>query len=138
MGAGLGMDGDDVRARLDEGFDIGIDRGDHQMDVHHALDVLADGRASGRAESDVGDVMAVHDVDMDPIAALGLDGAAFGAEIGEIGGKDRRGDLDAAVEGFHGRFLKSGPADRRCGSLSPRRASVLRRAARGEGIGFVA
>ncbi len=44
MRAGLGMDGDDIGARLDEGFDIGVDRRDHQMHVHHALDVLADAR----------------------------------------------------------------------------------------------
>jgi hypothetical protein len=39
------------------------------------------------------------------VAALRLDGAAFGAEIGEIGREDGGGDLDLAVEGLHGGCL---------------------------------
>ena len=36
--------------------------------------------------------MAVHDIDMDPVGAGGVDGPDFLAELGEIGGEDRRGD----------------------------------------------
>jgi hypothetical protein len=40
--------------------------------------------------------MAIHHIDMDPVRALIFDRAAFGTEIGEIGGKYRRGDLYGA------------------------------------------
>jgi hypothetical protein len=36
--------------------------------------------------------MAVHDVDMDPVGAGGIDRAHFLAQLRKIGGKDRRGD----------------------------------------------
>ncbi len=99
--AGLEMGGDDIGAGSREGLDIGIDRRDHQMHVHDALDVRPDCGAHRRTEGEVRHEMAVHYIDMHPVAALGLDGAAFGAEIGEIGGEDRGGDLDTAIEG-HG------------------------------------
>ena len=41
--------------------------------------------------------MAVHDVDMDPVGAGGIDRADFLAELGEIGGEDRRGDNERAL-----------------------------------------
>ena len=46
MRARLGVDGDDVRAGLDETFDIGIDRCDHQMHVERPL--VCGGCAAGR------------------------------------------------------------------------------------------
>ena len=36
--------------------------------------------------------MAVHDVDVDPVGAGLVDRAHFLAELGEVGGQDRRGD----------------------------------------------
>jgi hypothetical protein len=47
--------------------------------------------------------MPVHHVDMHPVRALVLDRPDLGAEIGEIGGQDRRGDLHGTVEG-HGQL----------------------------------
>ena len=41
--------------------------------------------------------MAVHDVDMDPVGAGGVDRADFLAELREIGGEDRRGDNERAM-----------------------------------------
>jgi hypothetical protein len=40
--------------------------------------------------------MAVHDVDMDPVGAGGIDRANLFAELCEIGGEDRRGDNERA------------------------------------------
>ncbi len=102
MGTGLQMGGDHIRPGIGEGLDIGIDRRNHQMHVHHGGDVLADGFAQGRAKGQVGHEMPVHDIDMHPIGPLGLDRLNFTSEIGEIGGQDRRRDLDGAVEGHGG------------------------------------
>ena len=41
--------------------------------------------------------MAVHDVDMDPVGAGGIDRAHFLAQFREIGGQDRRGDHERAM-----------------------------------------
>jgi hypothetical protein len=41
--------------------------------------------------------MTVHDIDMDPVGAGGIDRAHFLAELGEIGGEDRRGDDEWAL-----------------------------------------
>ena len=43
--------------------------------------------------------MAVHDVDMDPVGAGGVDRAHLLAELGEIGGEDRRCDNQRAWHG---------------------------------------
>ena len=45
-----------------------------------------------RADRQIGDEMAVHDVDVDPVGAGRVDRADFLAELREIGGQDRRGD----------------------------------------------
>ena len=41
--------------------------------------------------------MAVHDVDMDPVGAGGVDRAHLLAELGEVGGQDRWGDGERAM-----------------------------------------
>ena len=98
---GLEMRGQHIRAGLGIGVDIGIDRGDHQVHVHHGLDVRADRLAERRAEGEVRHEMPVHHVDMDPVRALRLDRLDLLPEVGEIGREDRRGDLDGTVKG-HG------------------------------------
>ena len=90
--AGFGMDGDDVRAGLGEGVEERIDRRDHQVDVERLLRVRPERLHHRRADREVGDEMAVHHVDMDPVGAGLVDRAHFLAEPGEIGGEDRRGD----------------------------------------------
>ena len=101
MRPGLDMGGDHVGPRLGIGLDIGVDRRDHQMHVHDRLDMRAERLDRRGAEGQVRHEMPVHHVDMDPVGALRLDGADLGPEIGEIGGQDRWGDLDRAVE-IHG------------------------------------
>ena len=101
MRAGFDMHGDDVGARLGEGFEIGIARRDHQMHVERLLGVGPDRFDDIRADRNVGHEMAVHDVDMDPVGAGGIDRADLLAELGEIGGEDRRGDDERTVHGVH-------------------------------------
>src|SRR3546814_758740 len=90
----LGMDGDRVRARLGEGFEIRIDRRDHQMDVEGLAGVGAQRLHHRRADRDVGDEMPVHHVDMDPVGARAVDRAYFLSEFREIGGEDRWSNTD--------------------------------------------
>ena len=95
---GLGMDGDDVGARLGEGVEEGIDRRDHQMDVERLGGVRPKRLHHRRADREVGHEMAVHHVDVDPVGAGLVDRAHFLAELGEVGGEDRGGDDGAAME----------------------------------------
>ena len=86
----LRMHSDDVRARLGEGLEKGIDRGDHQMDVERLGGVWAQRLHHCRAKGDVGHEMPVHHVDMNPVGTGGIDRAHFLAQAGEVGRKDRR------------------------------------------------
>ncbi len=52
-----------------------------------------------RAEGDVGDEMTVHDVEVDPVGAGGVDGGDLGAQPGEIGGQDGGGDAQGLNHG---------------------------------------
>jgi hypothetical protein len=62
--------------------------------VDRRLDaMLAQGLAHQRADSQVGHVMVVHDVEMHDIRACGEHVIDFFAEPREIGGQDRRGYL---------------------------------------------
>ena len=90
--ARFGMDGDDVGAGLGEGVEEGVDRRDHQMDVERLGRVRAERLHHRRADGDVRDEMAVHDVDVDPVGAGLVDRAHLLAEPREIGGQDRGGD----------------------------------------------
>ena len=94
---GFDVHGDDVGAGLCEGFEIRIARRDHQVHIERLFGVAADRLHHIRADGDVGNEMAVHDVDMDPVGAGGIDRAHFLAELGEIGGEDRRGDDERAM-----------------------------------------
>ena len=88
----LGMDGDDVGAGLGESVEEQVDRRNHQMDVERLRRVRAERFHHARADGEVGNEMAVHHVDVDPVGARLVDRADFLAELGEVGGEDRRGD----------------------------------------------
>ena len=103
------MQADVVGAGVDEGVQIGIDRRDHQVDVERQFGVLAQGRQHGRAEADVRDEMAVHDVQMQPIGAGGFDSADLLPQPAEIGGEQAGGNGDVPRLGSsHGMFLDTG------------------------------
>src|SRR5690606_14074192 len=115
----LGVDGDDVGAGAREGSDVGIDRGDHQVAVEHLGGQRAQRRHHQRPDGEVGDEMAVHDVDVDIVGATLVDGPDLLAEAGEIGGEDRGGDANgwgrhgvlSAALGMGGAYPFGGSAD---------------------------
>jgi len=83
VGAGLGEVGDEV---------VGVF--DHHVAVERESGDLAEGLDHGRAEGDVGDEVAVHDVDVDDGAATALGGCDFVGEMGEVGGEDGECQFD--------------------------------------------
>jgi hypothetical protein len=85
MWAGFGMDGDAVRARLGEGFQIAVRAIDHQMRIDGAVADLPDGGDHTRAEADIGHEGAVHHVQVQPVGARGLNGTGLLVEPAEIG-----------------------------------------------------
>ena len=85
---GLHMGGDHICARLRKGLDVAVHRRNHEVDIHHAFDVWADGSAGSRAKGDVGHEMPVHHIHVDPVRALPLNCGTFCAEIGKVCGKD--------------------------------------------------
>ena len=86
----LGMDRDVVASRLGKGFEIRIARRNHQMGVENLFGVRAHRLDDVGTIGNVGDEMAVHHVEMDPVGAGGIDGAHLFAEFGKVGRQDRR------------------------------------------------
>ena len=71
----------------------------HQVDVEErARGGLAQGGAQGRAESEVGDELIVHHVQVQPVGAGGQGAPGVAAELGEVGGQQGCGD-DGLVHG---------------------------------------
>jgi nucleoside-diphosphate-sugar epimerase len=75
VGRGLGVDDDPVRPGLGERLQVGVDRGDHQVRVEALGRAGADRAHDVGPEADVRDEVAVHDVEVDPVGAGGVDGA---------------------------------------------------------------
>ena len=92
MRAGFRMHADMIGTCLGKGGDVGIDRGDHQMHVQLHRGMRAQGFDDQRAEGDVGDEMAVHDIQMQPFRAGALHRFGFFAQAGEISGQKAGGD----------------------------------------------
>ena len=87
----LDVDRDDVGAGLGERLEVGIARRDHQVDVEGLLAcAVCSAFTTSGPMRDVGDEMAVHHVDMDPVGTGAVDGAQFLAQLGKVGGQDRR------------------------------------------------
>lgn len=97
MRAGFDMHGDDVGACLGEGFEIGIARRDHEMDVERLLGDGPQRLHDVGADGDVRHEMPVHHVDMDPVGAGRLDGADLFAEAREVRRQDGGRDQERAV-----------------------------------------
>ncbi len=90
------MHGDVIAAGFGECFEIGIGRRDHQMRVEDLLCVRAYRLDDIGAVGNVGDEMAVHHVEMDPVGAGRIDGADLLAQSGKIRRQDRRRDDEGA------------------------------------------
>ena len=86
------MDDDPVGAGLGERLEVRVDRRDHQVRVETFCAVWPDRADELRPETDVGDEMPVHHVQMDPVGPGRVDGADLLAKPCEVGGKDRRSD----------------------------------------------
>ncbi len=97
MRAGFGVHGDDVGAGFGERLQIGIAGLDHQMDVEDLIAVRAQRLHDIGADGDVGHEMAVHHIDMDPVASGVVDCAHLFAEAREICRQDGRRDNDRAL-----------------------------------------
>jgi hypothetical protein len=82
------MDGDGIRAGLEEARQIMIRMLDHEMHVERELRVFTDGRDDRGPEGNVIDEMAIHDVEMKPIRARFFDAVDLGFKVREIRGKD--------------------------------------------------
>ncbi len=92
MGAGLGMEGDDIGTGLRETFQIGIDRCNHQVNVEDLPGVRAQGLHHHRADGDIGHEMPVHHIDMHPIGARRINRAHLFTQPRKVGGKNGGGN----------------------------------------------
>ena len=90
--AGLRVDRQDRRPGLGEGGNIGIDRGDHQVDVERQPGMRLECLEHDRAYGDVGHEMPVHHVDMDEIRTSTGDCRHLAAQRRKVGRENRRGD----------------------------------------------
>ena len=81
----LGMEGDEIGARLGEVGHQAVDRTHHEVHIDGDGDVGADRLADQRADGEVGDEMVVHHVEMQQIGTSGLHRPDLLAEPGEIG-----------------------------------------------------
>jgi len=82
--------GDDVGAGLGEVGNDPVDGLDHQVHVDRRGCQRADGGTDKGADGQVGDVMVVHDIEVNPVGAGGEDVDHLIAKPGEIGGKNTR------------------------------------------------
>ena len=86
MGTGFWMNGNYVSPGLGERIEEWINRRDHQVNVERLWRVRAKRFHDPWPDGEIGDEMAVHDVDMDPVAACVVDRAHFLAKFREVGG----------------------------------------------------
>ena len=98
MAAGVGVEADQIGPRLRKSSRQGVDRLHHQMHIDRnrlaccgfgvRLECLADHGAEGQ----IGDVMVVHHVKVDPVGTGGDDGLDLLTQAGKVGGKYGGGD----------------------------------------------
>ena len=96
MRSRLGMDGQAIGAGGGEIGEIGVGRRDHQMDVEGLRRDMPDRLHHLRTEGNIRHEMAVHDVDVDDVAAGRHDVADRFAEPREIAGENGGEDFQRA------------------------------------------
>ncbi len=84
MWSGFGMDGDDVRTSIGKCLDIGIHWRNHEMNIHDGFDMGPKGLHHSWANGDVGHIMAIHHIHMNPIAASFFNRPNLFTKPGEI------------------------------------------------------
>ena len=90
---GLGVEGDVGGAGVDEVGDGGVNGADHEVDVDGGGNtVVTEGLADHGADGQVGNVVVVHDVEVDDVGTGLEDVVDLLAELGKVGGEDGGGD----------------------------------------------
>ncbi len=89
---GFGVDGDEIGAGFGEGVDVEMRVVEHQVDVEKEFRAFAKGGDGGGAEGEVGDEMAIHDVDVEPAEGKLLDELGAGDEVAVISGENGRSE----------------------------------------------
>jgi len=93
------VEGDVGGAGFDEVADDAVDRADHQVHVdRRGNTVLAQGGADHRANGQVGNVVVVHDIEVDDVGTRSQYLVDVFTQAGEIGGEDGGGNS----VGLHG------------------------------------
>ena len=85
---------DDVGTGFGELRDNGIHRFHHEMNVYWSACVGPDGLTDHGSDCQVGDIVIVHDVEVDPVGARVDDIADFLSQAGEIGGEQAGRNTD--------------------------------------------
>ena len=83
-------------------------KGSLAVGMTRPADMRADLGDNGGSKSDVGDEMAIHDIDMKPVRPLGHFARAFLAELREIGAEDGGSYNGGGTHGGEGGGLKPG------------------------------
>ena len=100
LGVRLHVTGDEVAAGIAELFCVADGAVDHQVNIQRQGGGGADGLHHGDADGDVGHEQTVHHVHVDVIG--GGDGLDIAAQMGKIGGEDRRSDFYHTETPFNG------------------------------------
>jgi hypothetical protein len=98
---GLDVDTDQIGAGLGERLDVALRFVEHEMRVEEELGSLAKGRDGLGTEAEVGHKMTIHDVQVDPRNAEGLDNLGAVREAGVVAGEDRRGENGGVLHASH-------------------------------------
>ena len=80
------------RAGFREGLEILVRVRDHEVDVERHVGDALDAPHDGRADREIRDEMAVHDIHMNQVRPAAFGGGDGVGQPGEIGGKDGRRD----------------------------------------------
>jgi len=86
------MKADDIGAGFCKIGDEAIDGFDHQVDVNRYLHMRSNCLTDERPDCQIGNIMIVHDIEMDDIGAGCHDVADFFTETGKVGGQNARSD----------------------------------------------
>ena len=91
---GLDVEGNRIGPGLGEPLGVAVGVRQHQVDVEAEFDGPADGGNHVGSKRQVRDEVAVHDVDMQGVAARGLGPPGAVREVAEIGGQQRWKDFN--------------------------------------------
>ena len=86
------MEGQQIGASVEEGVRILPRVTDHQVHVQRLARTLLNGVHNERAKRQVGHKVSIHDIEVQPVTASLLHGVHFVTQLGEVCGKQRRGD----------------------------------------------